>query len=414
MASIPQELVDAIVGKVADIPSLKACALAGSMFRETSQRTLLQSLRLTTSWKDPDWSATCSLLEESPHIASYITHLTIEVLDDTPSNNIKCLEQILAKLVNVRKCVIDELTGVFDAGYHTPTFPSALLDFLTREPLRELHVVYIDQVSANVVLRMLTTAPIVSFFDVTVPEDLGHDPVPDMPQHPPKVQDLILNENESTHLLLSQPQSKSYTQLLLRRLSFDTRHDPSSRLICAIADTLQYIRFNIYRLEEAIPTPIPLLPMLTVVEFLLGFNILATPSFSDLILDVVRMSPQLAIITIYAAFEELEDELVTNVTQLPVWDAVISAHPVRPTMQWCLTFPFTFWNRSERAEPLAEFAEPIRRGMPNLQEEGRLVFDKYYEHRFEIEQYLRREWPYAGRHLPAHSHESLIRTHVDH
>jgi hypothetical protein len=46
----PQELVYAIVDEIGeDITSLKACALAGSTFRNASQRILLRSFTLNSN-----------------------------------------------------------------------------------------------------------------------------------------------------------------------------------------------------------------------------------------------------------------------------------------------------------------------------------------------------------------------------
>lgn len=50
MPFFPQELVYAIVDEIGeDITSLKACALAGSTFRNASQRILLRSFTLNSN-----------------------------------------------------------------------------------------------------------------------------------------------------------------------------------------------------------------------------------------------------------------------------------------------------------------------------------------------------------------------------
>ncbi|KAF7365015.1 hypothetical protein MVEN_00372600 [Mycena venus] len=170
-----------------DFPTLKACALAGSIFRETSQRRLFQSIRLTSTGSLPmrglRFRGFHTLPEESAHIAACIVSVGIDVHWNSSAADNESLQQIFRKLVNVRRCMIEQLENVFHTGYHTPTFLSSLLDFLARQPLRELHVLYIDQVPPDVILYMLTAAPVVSF-EVIVYENLNEDPIllPDISQ----------------------------------------------------------------------------------------------------------------------------------------------------------------------------------------------------------------------------------------
>ncbi|KAF7365067.1 hypothetical protein MVEN_00377900 [Mycena venus] len=375
MVLIPQELVDAIVGQIDDFPSLKTSALAGSILRERSQRILFQSFALVSKGSaKPDFSGARTLLDESRHIAAYIICLCIEVDWNTSPANIASLQHIFGKLVNVRKCVIDELTGVFDAGYHTPTSPSVLLDFLERQPLRELVVWSVDMIPPALILRMLTTAPIISFFDVHV----GEDTISSSPsQNPSKVEDLLLENNPRIYTLLSQLQLKLYTQTL-RRLSFRTLCDPDSKLIFATADTLEYVRFNLLVLDGVIP--VPALPSLRAVEFSLPYTYHATPTFSTLALTVIDLSLQLADITI--SFTPMVkanfNGLILDVALLAAMDTALSAHPALPTIRWCLTFASSFGNGS--AVRFAEFIKLVRRGMPKVLEARRLVVEEYSEH----------------------------------
>ncbi|KAJ7236047.1 hypothetical protein B0H12DRAFT_131279 [Mycena haematopus] len=168
MESLPQELLLAIIHEIDDIPSLKACALTGSMFRDASQRVLLRSLTLKG-----DMQAAHTLLVESPHVATYITRLSIrfplsqglgmakiEALQPT-------IQKIMVKLVNVHQCILN----FWEDLDQTPALVSTLFDFLERQPLRELHVRDASGVSPASLLRLLTTAPVVFFFDVHVDRD---------------------------------------------------------------------------------------------------------------------------------------------------------------------------------------------------------------------------------------------------
>ncbi|KAJ7810524.1 hypothetical protein B0H14DRAFT_2863508, partial [Mycena olivaceomarginata] len=110
-------------------------------------------------------------------------------------------------MVNVRQCI---LSGSF---HHTPTFISALFDFLTRQPLRELNVNLWTEVSAVTILRFLTIAPVVSFRQVVINQDLFA--LSDHSQHTPKVEDLFIDRSApQIHELLAQPQFKSFTGTL--------------------------------------------------------------------------------------------------------------------------------------------------------------------------------------------------------
>ncbi|KAJ7045224.1 hypothetical protein C8F04DRAFT_527552 [Mycena alexandri] len=83
MALLPQELVDAIICEVDDVPTLKASCLAGSTFRKESQRNLFQSFELNFRRRDRKrLDGLRTLLGESPHIGSYVVHLTLGHLSD--------------------------------------------------------------------------------------------------------------------------------------------------------------------------------------------------------------------------------------------------------------------------------------------------------------------------------------------
>ncbi|KAJ7870671.1 hypothetical protein B0H13DRAFT_2350296 [Mycena leptocephala] len=100
---LPQELVHKIVCQL-DVRSLKACSLAGSPFRHTSQRILLRSITLDGSTRPSNCIAAHALLTESPRVAAYITRLTIFLPSkDTIAEEVEEVEslvQILSRLTN--------------------------------------------------------------------------------------------------------------------------------------------------------------------------------------------------------------------------------------------------------------------------------------------------------------------------
>ncbi|KAJ7842200.1 hypothetical protein B0H14DRAFT_1031125 [Mycena olivaceomarginata] len=177
MVFLPQEFVYAIADEIEDIPSLKALALAGSPFRHASQRILLRSLTVKQNIEEAH-----TLLEESPHIAAFIARLVIRVdwlVDEASIEKISpSLHLILGKMVNVRQCI---LRGTFP---ESGIFTSALLDFLARQPLRELNVLFWDGILAATIQGFLTIASIISFSQLCAEENPRL--LSDNPQHKPK------------------------------------------------------------------------------------------------------------------------------------------------------------------------------------------------------------------------------------
>ncbi|KAJ7360841.1 hypothetical protein DFH08DRAFT_1073999 [Mycena albidolilacea] len=169
------------------------------MFRDASQRILLRSLTLTEN----------------------ITHLSISLGPFVDATSIesqhKSFEQVLGKLTNI------------------PTFTSALLDFLGRQPLRELRVLSSIVVPETTILRLLTMAPITTFAQVHVQTDP------------------ILLSAESR-----QPRVEELTSSL-----------------------------------GSGPVFTPALPLLRSVEFSLAFHQIATPWFLDLVSSTLSISPVL-------------------------------------------------------------------------------------------------------------------------
>ncbi|KAJ7351354.1 hypothetical protein DFH08DRAFT_992745 [Mycena albidolilacea] len=105
MPFIPQELVNSILDEVRDRESLNSCSLVGSMFRAPSQHIILQSITLSGWLKDTseseNYGAPHTLLEESPHVASYITALELRLnLPVVDPNN---LEWVLRRTTAVAR-----------------------------------------------------------------------------------------------------------------------------------------------------------------------------------------------------------------------------------------------------------------------------------------------------------------------
>ncbi|KAJ6534268.1 hypothetical protein B0H19DRAFT_1271984 [Mycena capillaripes] len=93
MPALPPELIDGTIC-VLDIPTLRACALAGSLTRAPSQRILLRSLSLRVENETlsrpirragllENLIGALQLLQKSPQIAHYITQMKMQVLNVT-------------------------------------------------------------------------------------------------------------------------------------------------------------------------------------------------------------------------------------------------------------------------------------------------------------------------------------------
>ncbi|KAJ7135321.1 hypothetical protein C8R46DRAFT_648799 [Mycena filopes] len=277
MAVLPQELVDAIIHEIDDVPTLKACCLEGSMFRRTSQCMLWRALGLNirNSGAFPSLSA---LLDESPHVAGYIHELDIDFTVLRPEH-VQNFIEILSKLRHLHSFrIFFYLSWGHRSIESHPRFISTFLDLLARQPdLRELHVAS-TCLTSDVFLRLLTLAPVSSWYDVQITVD-------DTPQQPHlhKLRDLTLGPHtKGIDELLVQPELREYTQHLLR---LTLNRDPRCELIFTAASTLEHINFYILGPRLQTTVAIPLLPALRSVEFWFSFGLLA--QYSGLILTIL-------------------------------------------------------------------------------------------------------------------------------
>jgi hypothetical protein len=103
----------------------------------------------------------------------------------------------------------------------------------------------VDRVPLATTLRLLETAPIVSFLEVRVEKDsmLSSDNL----DHTSKLEYLIVKEEQSArelYELLAQPQFKSYTSTL-RRLSIPSLDNQTgAKLLLAPASVLEHVHFG--------------------------------------------------------------------------------------------------------------------------------------------------------------------------
>ena len=122
----------------------------------------------------------------------HITRLQIWLRD--PPADFDSLQQILAKLVNVRWCTIDGRYITFLWKDLTPALATAFIDFLSRQPLRGLHLNLIERIPP---IAFLHAAPSLSFFQVYINNVVDDTSTIGSPLHP--------NMAPAMHLLHSGP-----------------------------------------------------------------------------------------------------------------------------------------------------------------------------------------------------------------
>ncbi|KAF7340993.1 hypothetical protein MSAN_02084700 [Mycena sanguinolenta] len=219
------------------------------------------------------------------------------------------------------------MSGTFSTEHRTP-FISALVEFLMRQPLRELNVLYWEGVPPTTILRLLTAAPMVSFFSVYVNRDPLHPS--DHLQLTPKLEELFVGYGaRGIYELLAQPQFELCASTL-RRLSVDYLHSGSVSPLAQFVSDIQFIP--------------PEFPLLCFVEASLWFRDITTPWFSETISLLASTSAILADISI--SFFPLNHEDVAHAIipdgVMAALDVAIAAHPGRPVIRWRFDFPAYF------------------------------------------------------------------------
>ncbi|KAJ7617167.1 hypothetical protein FB45DRAFT_1007777 [Roridomyces roridus] len=241
MAHLPPEIIDAIICKVEDPATLKSCSLVSSaLFRYPSQRRLFRFLTLNGWATPPNYNAVSTLLDESPHIAAYFTHLRVVLPDEGPSiPDIGSLKHALSKISHVRWCMLDGGRLAFHAPF---------LRFLARQrSLRELHIDSFSAIPQDVMLEILTAAPGLSFKSTSV------DTASSLRcRSPPNWARIFSRPIER---LAVEADSSSVVELMnggqlaklvgqMRFLSVVSDCEESMRLVQGCAETLEHLRFN--------------------------------------------------------------------------------------------------------------------------------------------------------------------------
>ncbi|KAJ7808793.1 hypothetical protein B0H14DRAFT_3761011 [Mycena olivaceomarginata] len=271
---LPQELFDTIVQNIDDHPTLKVCALAAPQLRDPSQRILLHSVTLRRGGWVGNYPTERAILQHSPHIATYITDLTVYISgcpgpqqvdgDDDPVTDI---QWILDRLDNIHRCVFGGIDGSTAVRWTSLPFTLA---------------------SANI--RGLPPDALPSLF------------------------------RPASTLSFKQP-----TQRLLLTIG-------------NAALTLQSLRVIPNQSAQHIPLPLPSLPTLRSLQYDLSLSILNDPQFVAPFLVVLApaASPRLSEITLILKYTNPSPQdlpLRIRDPAISALDTALAAHPAHPALK---------------------------------------------------------------------------------
>ncbi|KAJ7738723.1 hypothetical protein B0H16DRAFT_1569612 [Mycena metata] len=216
MSTVPYELIAAIVDELEDDrASLRSCSLVGRLFCSPSQRHLFRSMWLhRENW--PFYTAfeqtlqqgsiipsgkikrVSSLLSESPHLATYVRDLTIDLPDSADED--MPLARVLDAVANLERFVLSGL--VVRWGDLSLPLSSAILDALARPTLERLHLVSVRDVPASALLGVLSSVKVLSLPHSTFgEEDTPAEDAPPPPASP--LEHLILSAALTLQPILS-------------------------------------------------------------------------------------------------------------------------------------------------------------------------------------------------------------------
>ncbi|KAJ7623844.1 hypothetical protein DFH06DRAFT_757364 [Mycena polygramma] len=384
----PQELLDAIVEDVHDVPALKACSLAASVFRQTSQRILLSCLTLLPeAASERSYGATRSLLDESPHIASYITRMHLDISDEISSIDIENLIQILKQLTNVERCALSTSRRFGADDWKGPLghlFSEAILEFLMRQPLHNLSVRMAFGIPAPVFFRLMMTAPNIDLGPISVqwpePKDLLGIPS----SQTSTLKCLAFGHtSESAAELLDHPTFAFHTAALNDlTLTLSTHKVYGHKIIYYAAHTIEHIRIAMGDNPPAMPS-LPTLPALRYLEVRQDLRnfVPCLQRFVETITTFLASSNEITELFVLICVdrrpeydflsrpdpqpEDFAEDLLLSL------DNIFMAYPTSPSITW----HFKSLEKSVAEDAVApDFVTALQRGLPKMLEAGRLVF----------------------------------------
>ncbi|KAF7350659.1 hypothetical protein MSAN_01626300 [Mycena sanguinolenta] len=374
MPFLSQELVDAILAEVDDLDSLKACSLVDPRFRVPSQRVLLDRITLS-GWSKAgnchleNYGAARTLLQQSPHIARYITGLKLEL--HVPLLDTDSLQWVLQQLVNVRQFSLRGSYGPMRWTLHLTHLPSALsealLDFVSRQHLHRLCVSQVGGIPGEI---LLTAAPSLSLFHVTLEKGVPDTPRSDVS---PIVHDFVLQAGCDYVF----PMLKYFRPYLstLRRVCVYSKQEFIDAILEPAANSLEYIHL-VCNDPEGSRLSLPSLRSLRTLECTIsshGQERAELPYLMDDISTLLNSHASPVLVDIVMTFPARERLSTGSMRAL---DRALVAHPAGPSIRWRMDFKAGDW-----ATRFTRFRERLIMGLPETHALGRLVVEEYRPNR---------------------------------
>ncbi|KAJ7134032.1 hypothetical protein C8R43DRAFT_639598 [Mycena crocata] len=376
---LPQELIEAILEKVHDKPSLKACALTASGFRPPSQRKLFRSLVLDgtgPSWSKPpqNWLNRLqrwrSRLIVSPHLASYIDTLSVSIAHllapgPTPTAaDLADFQEFLDQLINVRRCALRGNPNLNWADISTVVQP--VLSFIQQQQnLWELQLVFLELPRPVFASLLASSATQLYLQLVDVTPDTQDPGSMHSASSPGKMKHLYIRDANATLDELVRPDFLPYTANL-RKLGLIPRGKAKYDSLLVSSIKLDHIRFD-YCQEGIIIVPLPPLDALRSIDILIDHRHQSRliPVFSTLLTSTCSTLEEVTVSITSARLLPLNHEMLVGL------DTIFSGRAALPRICWRVDFMFT----DESA--YNAFKTGVQIGLPSLVERGKLIFERY-------------------------------------
>ncbi|KAJ7475616.1 hypothetical protein B0H11DRAFT_2281813 [Mycena galericulata] len=378
MSIVPQELIEAILHEIDDADCLKCCSLAASAFRVTSQRRLFRSFvvdnRLVGTNRSRSYNAAYALVTESPHFAKCVIALTIQLSSaDTSPAILPSIQRLLSRLKNVRRCTIQGVTGYSSGWACLSPVASPVFDFIRARNLTELHVLYLDRIPPPALALFVSSAPIVSFYEVTVEPDVFPG-VPPAASQSKLEQLMIAGQNTgSVYSVLGRPEFTSYT-MNIRRLSLRLMllPRPFSALVSAVSPNIEHIRFDLELDSSNLPASL-MFPLLRCVEIPIESNVAGERRLTAGMTHILTAQlPALQDIIITYHVASLRTPFIRRGI-LKAIDKSMARTNTTARIRWQLAFGSG--DDAQTLQHRAEFACFVQRAMPKLRMMGKLAFE---------------------------------------
>ncbi|KAJ7760848.1 hypothetical protein DFH07DRAFT_771641 [Mycena maculata] len=368
LLSLPREILDDVAQKVADLESLKALSLSASQFRAPCQRILLRSLTLNHQRHANNYTPARILLCGSPHVASYITTLNVQLSEETTFPALRSLRIILGQLQTVRRCRIEGDSGAccWDDLLVAPD----VVEFIRRQPLEELHVLFLRRVPIPVLALLFSSAPKLSFHCIYVRPD-GEAAPTHARSTPSHMTHLRLSiRTQEIWDALARPRFANYAAHL-RKLTLHPAPEHSG-IIPAVTHTLEHICFDcLSLLKVGSILPLPPLTSLRSIELIIHFGGTHEAWLGNNLPRLLTSAPatlEMITVTYGTIHHFVRFPLVLQPETMSMLDGVLSHCSTPPCIRWRLSF-----EGDDRGERLAAFTMCVQMGLPWGHERGKVI-----------------------------------------